>query len=102
MDEASMAVAGRSAASEPPNWTFAYRVTGVSGEALRDACDAVNPPPPAETRTIDGKPVRIMGGENGDSVGIQYASTDAYFLVTAPDLSSALTMLRQIDQGTGQ
>jgi hypothetical protein len=39
------------------NWTFAYRVEEVSGQALTDAFNAVNPPPPAETRTIDGRPV---------------------------------------------
>lgn len=102
IEDVSVAVAGRSAASEPPNWTFAYRVTGVSGEVLRDAFNAGNPPPPAETRTIDGKPVRIMGGQNDASVVIEYASAEAYFLVAAPDLSSALAMLRQIDQGSGQ
>jgi hypothetical protein len=60
IENASMAVAGRSAASEPPNWTFVYRVTGVSGEALRDAFNADNPPPPAETRTIDGMALRSV------------------------------------------
>jgi hypothetical protein len=102
IDDASMAVAGRSTGSEPPNWTFAYRVEGITGQALTDAFHAVNAPPPAETRTVDGRPVRIMGGENGDAVGIEYASADAYFLVAAPDLSSALAMLRQIGQGSGQ
>jgi hypothetical protein len=104
VEDVSYAIAGRSADTEPPNWTFAYRIEGLSGEAIRHAFQAVNllPSPPFETRTIAGRTVLVADGGTGDSAAIAYAAADAYFVFSAPDLSSALAMLRQVGRGSGQ
>jgi len=104
VEDVSYASAGRSADTEPPNCTFAYRIEGLSGEAIRDAFQAINllPSPPFETRTIAGRTVLVADGGTGGSAAIAYAAADAYFVVSAPDLSSALAMLRQVGRGSGQ
>jgi hypothetical protein len=104
VEDVSYAIADRSADTEPPNRTFAYRIEGLSGEAIRDAFQAVNllPSPPFETRTIAGKTVLVADGGTSGSSAIAYAAADAYFVLSAPDLSSALAMLRQVGRGSGQ
>lgn len=104
VEDASMAVAGRSAATDPPNWTFAYRIEGMSGKAIGDAFQAIKPlpSPPFDTRTIDGKTVLFADGGTGNSSVIVYAAADAYFMLLAPDAASAVAMLKQVDQGSGE
>jgi len=95
----SLAVAGRSAPTDPPNWAFAYRIKGVSGSAVREAYLAINPLPspcsPCETRIIDGRSVHVLGAGSGGSVAMEYAAPDAYFMVLAPKEATALDLLRQ-------
>lgn len=95
----SAAVAGRSVVTDPPNWTFAYRIKGLSGSAVRDSFRAINPAPSpcplCETRTIDGKSVLVIRDTTSESVAMEYATPDAFVMVLAPKEAAALDMVRQ-------
>lgn len=102
VDDVSLAIAGRTSTSEPPNWVFAFRVAGHSGAEVREANRALvtNPVPSLEPRSIDGRSVEQAG--DGATTMILLSAGDAFVTVMAPLEESAVEMARQVIAATSE